>query len=246
MDRIIPYSTERITQDYNPPYHNGIDLGWRSDEEMNKVYSNSKGKVVRVVTGIPPMPASSGSYGNYVKIDHYNGKYSLYAHLRDVYVSEGQEVEYTTSIGLMGESGATIDSEGIAERHLHFEVFNGDSKINPTPYLTESIYSGDPSPSGDYFDYTIQSGDTLSEIAESFNTTVDILCTINGISNPDLIYAGDIIKIPCNNEEYYTIKIGDTLSEIAVMFNTTVQRLCELNNITNPDLIYAGDTIRVR
>ena len=40
----------------------------------------------------------------------------------------------------MGESGATIDSQGIAERHLHFEVFNGDSKINPTPYLSKPIY----------------------------------------------------------------------------------------------------------
>lgn len=146
MDRVIPFSTERITQDYNPPKHNGVDLGWRSNEEMNKVYSNSKGKVVAIVTGVPPMPASSGSYGNYVKIDHYNGMYSLYAHLRDVYVSEGQEVDENTCIGLIGESGATIDSRGIAERHLHYEVFKGGSKINPTPYLTESIYNGSPSP----------------------------------------------------------------------------------------------------
>lgn len=145
-DRVINDSVNRITQGYNPPRHNGVDLGWRSDESQNRVFSNSKGKVVRVVTGIPPMPASSGSYGNYVKIDHYNGMYSLYAHLRTVNVSEGQEVDENTQIGVIGESGATIDSQGIAERHLHFEVFNGGTKINPTPYLTQSIYNGSPSP----------------------------------------------------------------------------------------------------
>lgn len=145
-DRVINDSVNRITQGYNPPRHNGVDLGWRGDESQNRVFSNSKGKVVRVVTGIPPMPASSGSYGNYVKIDHYNGMYSLYAHLRSVNVREGQEVNENTQIGVIGESGATIDSQGIAERHLHFEVFNGGTKINPTPYLTQSIYNGSPSP----------------------------------------------------------------------------------------------------
>lgn len=148
MDRVIPFSTDRITCPYGQVYgryHNGVDLGWRSDEEMNGVFANSKGTVIQVVTGIPPMPANSGSYGNYIKIDHHNGMYSLYAHLREVYVSVGQEVDSSTKIALMGESGATIDSEGYAERHLHFEVFNGGTKIDPTPYLIEPIYT-EPTP----------------------------------------------------------------------------------------------------
>ena len=47
--------------------------------------------------------------------------------------------------------------------------------------------------SGEY--YTIQSGDTLSEIAERFGTSVSQLCAWNGISNPNLIYAGDTIRV---------------------------------------------------
>ena len=43
--------------------------------------------------------------------------------------------------------------------------------------------------------YTIQSGDTLSEIAVKFNTTVVRLCELNNITNPDLIYAGDTIRV---------------------------------------------------
>lgn len=43
--------------------------------------------------------------------------------------------------------------------------------------------------------YTIQSGDTLSGIAERFGTSVSQLCAWNGISNPNLIYAGDTIRV---------------------------------------------------
>lgn len=43
--------------------------------------------------------------------------------------------------------------------------------------------------------YTIQSGDTLSAIAATNNTTVDKLVSLNGISNPNLIYAGTKIRV---------------------------------------------------
>lgn len=43
--------------------------------------------------------------------------------------------------------------------------------------------------------YKIQRGDTLSEIAVRFQTTVAKLVELNGIRNPDLIYAGETLKI---------------------------------------------------
>lgn len=43
--------------------------------------------------------------------------------------------------------------------------------------------------------YTVQSGDTLSEIAETYNTTVKKLVSQNKISNPDLIYIGQTIEL---------------------------------------------------
>lgn len=107
--------------------------------------------------------------------------------------------------------------------------------------------------SGNTFVYTIQSGDTLSEIAERFGTTTQALTALNGISNPNLIYAGQRILIPgsnagggSGNSFMYTIQSGDTLSEIAERFGTTTQRLAALNGISNPNLIYAGQVIRVR
>ena len=44
--------------------------------------------------------------------------------------------------------------------------------------------------------YKIQSGDTLTAIAKKYNTTVDELASLNNIKNKNLIYTGDVLKIP--------------------------------------------------
>ena len=100
----------------------------------------------------------------------------------------------------------------------------------------------------------IQPGDTLSGIALRYGTTVAALTALNGISDPDKIYAGNTLKVPENTSgnsgssgaSYYTIQSGDTLSGIALRFGTTVAALASLNGISDPDKIYADQTIRIR
>lgn len=46
--------------------------------------------------------------------------------------------------------------------------------------------------------YTVKSGDTLESIAQLYGTTAQYLMTINHISNPELIRAGDKIRVPIN------------------------------------------------
>ncbi len=62
-------------------------------------------------------------------------------------------------------------------------------------------------------DYTIQSGDTLSEIAEERGTTVQVLQKLNNIEDKDkdTIYAGDKIKVPPKPEN--TIRISTSGDE---------------------------------
>ena len=43
--------------------------------------------------------------------------------------------------------------------------------------------------------YTVKSGDNLTAIAARFGTTVQELCRINGITNPNLIYVGQVLKL---------------------------------------------------
>lgn len=43
--------------------------------------------------------------------------------------------------------------------------------------------------------YTVKHGDTLSGIAQKYNTTVDELVRLNGIKNKNLIYIGQVLKV---------------------------------------------------
>ena len=44
--------------------------------------------------------------------------------------------------------------------------------------------------------YTVKSGDTLGAIARKHNTTVEALVASNGIKNPNLIYVGQVLRLP--------------------------------------------------
>lgn len=100
--------------------------------------------------------------------------------------------------------------------------------------------------------YVIASGDTLGSIAAKFNTTIEELCKLNDIKDPNTIYAGQVLTLPGGEEDKdedegqtnsYIIASGDTLSGIATKFNTTVEELCKLNDIEDPDVIYAGQVL---
>ena len=98
--------------------------------------------------------------------------------------------------------------------------------------------------------YTVKSGDTLSSIASKYGTTYQELARINGISNPNKIYPGQVLKIGGGSSipstEYYIVKSGDTLSAIAKKYGTTVNQLASWNNIANVNKIYIGQKLRVR
>ena len=132
----------KVTQHFSKS-HKGIDIGYSSKEENNKVLAHSNGKVVWIQTGQKNNPGSTGnkSYGNAVKIKHDNGYYTLYAHLKNVNVKKG---DYVTQGKILGVIGNTGNSYG---RHLHWEVRNKlDARIDPEPYL----YSNLPGLSGVY------------------------------------------------------------------------------------------------
>lgn len=102
-----------------------------------------------------------------------------------------------------------------------------------------------------YIEYIVKSGDTLSEIAQKYNTTYQKIAQDNNIENPNLIYPNQKLKIYTNvsqgtNETIYIVKSGDTLSEIAQKFNTTYQKIAKDNNIKNPNLIYPNQKLVIK
>lgn len=129
----------RETIDY--PSHNGVDLqcGPRGDSDVLAIAS---GTVVYVNTSCTHNFAKGvdskgyvnsccNACGNYVKIQHENGYFTRYLHLKPgtVRVKVGQHVNAGDVLGHMGLTGQT---SGI---HLHFDVNNGSRYIDPLPYL---------------------------------------------------------------------------------------------------------------
>lgn len=109
--------------------------------------------------------------------------------------------------------------------------------------------------------YTVKSGDTLSGIASQYNTTVNQIVSLNQLSNPNLIYVGQVLKLKnsqttnsssssssstaATTAGTYTVKAGDTLSAIASRYSTSSSTLASLNSLSNPNLIYVGQVLKV-
>ena len=145
-DRVVPRSSKRITQKYKPLFHKGVDIGWSTVEENNKIHANCKGIVYEIQDNQVNNKKSTGkkTWGNYVYVKHPNGMFTRYAHLKiGIPVKVGQEVDENTIVGIMGNSG---NSYG---RHLHFEVataYSSTKRINPTQYLTKPVYIEEENP----------------------------------------------------------------------------------------------------
>lgn len=102
--------------------------------------------------------------------------------------------------------------------------------------------------------YTVKAGDTMFQIARSFNVSLQSLINANPqISNPNLIYPGQMICIPsggpvpgpqCPGGRIYRVVAGDTMYTIANRNGISLDALIRANpQITNPNLIYPGQEI---
>lgn len=97
--------------------------------------------------------------------------------------------------------------------------------------------------------YTVRSGDTLSSIAAKFGTNYQTLASLNGISNPNLIYVGQTLRVNGSanaGSVYYTVRSGDNLSSIASRYGVSYQILASLNGLSNANLIFPGQILKIR
>lgn len=71
----------------------------------------------------------SGSYGNFIIVQHNDGTVSRYAHCSGFAVSSGTYVSKGQTIGYVGTTGNSTGN------HLHFEIQINGSFVNPLDYL---------------------------------------------------------------------------------------------------------------
>ena len=124
---IRPVTSGRITATMyysSGKYHGAVDFGVSTG---TPVYAAADGIVVTSTWG------GSDSYGYYIKIKHYNGLYTLYAHGSSLVAKVGQEVNQGDLIMYSGNTGNSTGP------HLHFEVRKSpggySNRVNPLNYL---------------------------------------------------------------------------------------------------------------
>lgn len=244
--RVLKGKKGQITQKYSDS-HQAIDLVGEGNS-LDYIVAHSDGKIVFYQDGFGNMKGSVGnnSYGNCIKVDHGDGYQTLYAHMANgLSVKNNQFVKKGQVIGYMGDSGNAYG------KHLHFEVWKDNRRINPEEYLNKD-FSSKEVPKLEY-----QIGDivningvyissTSKEKLRPLITRGMITKVVDGANNPYLLEDGKIgwvndSTIVSENEDRYLsnktyqgTSFVDALKQINVdsSFNYRSQ-LALLNGISN-------------
>ncbi|HEY5625677.1 MAG TPA: peptidoglycan DD-metalloendopeptidase family protein, partial [Dehalococcoidia bacterium] len=102
-------------------YHKGIDIDG---------FGNWGAPIASAASGTVVLAAwDDWGYGYHVIVDHGNGFRTVYAHLSEIWVAQGQWVNQGDAIGSLGSTGYSTGP------HLHFEVRTGGVPVDPLSYL---------------------------------------------------------------------------------------------------------------
>jgi hypothetical protein len=105
---------------------------WTGDQEFHRGLdiSASRGTAVLApATGSVYFAGNGGEYGTTVILDHGHGLRSLYGHLQEIRVQQGQSVERGQVIALTGNTGRTSGP------HLHYEIQLRGQAVDPRQFL---------------------------------------------------------------------------------------------------------------
>lgn len=202
-------------------------IGQENKEVWNS-YATTLPTTVAVTQAPPPMEAAAPPAPSYVSYTVVAGDnlYSL-------------ALRYNTTVSQIKEiNNLTTDTLYIGQT-LTLPNTNGTNTTPaPAPAATTTV------------NYTVVAGDSLSVIANRYNTTVTAIKDENQLTT-DTIYVGQTLKITTTNSTQvnstditYKVVTGDSLSAIAKRYNTTVTAIKEVNGFTT-DTIYVGQTLKI-
>lgn len=175
---------------YGRHFHYGIDLDLETGDT-----------VVAPLDGVVRIARRGGGYGNFIILCHKDGLETLYGHLSEIMVYEGQEIKGGQPIGLGGSTGQSTGSH----LHLEFRVFGEQidpsrimSFVDPLPGKVEVTVDGS------WFDHLngysnpryhiVKAGETLDAIAEEHAVETSQICELNEIDPGAELAEGEIVR----------------------------------------------------
>ncbi len=169
-----------------------------------------------------------------------------------------------TLISIAARYGVSVDAivtaNSLASRST---IYAGQALVIPSSGSSPSAPR--PNPGSGQATYTVQQGDTLSDIALQYGTTIDALVRANTLGST-IIYAGQTLVIPSSNSTpsatppsqqvqqsqqppsasgTYVVQPGDGLIGIASKLGVTQQALASANGLQPFDRLFVGQTLRV-
>ncbi|MEO7396656.1 MAG: LysM peptidoglycan-binding domain-containing protein [Candidatus Limnocylindria bacterium] len=106
----------------------------------------------------------------------------------------------------------------------------------------------------------VQSGDTLTSIAKRHDVEIGTLVKLNGLANPDRIYAGQRLRMTASATpptaapppapkaaaaRVHAVRSGEHLTGIARRYGVSIASISQANGISNPSRIYAGQRLTI-
>jgi peptidoglycan endopeptidase LytE len=171
---------------------------------------------------------------------------------------------------IAAQCGTSISALQSANPNMGYWIYAGQTLwISGSSYNNGNGYSNGYSYTNGngYGTYIVEPGDTLKTIADRYGTTMANLASMNSLYNYDLIYVGQVLRVPNGNVNAYTPPVsypapvqqaapvstgtyvvtwGDTLRKIADRLNINVNDLIAVNpQLWNPNLIFIGQVINI-
>jgi len=181
-----------------------------------------KGDTVRCAfDGIVDIDKSHYGYGLLVTVNHAHGVTTYYGHLSKILVRKGQSLKAGDVIGLGGQTGRATTTHLHFELRVNGKPMNSQQvfdfenntficktivpakpKNTATAKPSTDVATANPSlqsssavASTDSITHTIKKGDTLYKLAKTYGTSVNNICSLNGITTRTTLKIGNELKI---------------------------------------------------
>lgn len=136
-----------------------------------------------------------------------------------------------------------------------WRIYAGQTLIIPSPNAAPA-----PVPAAQPRVHTVQRGENLAQIAARYGLTPEELATLNGLANPNMIYAGQelLVTAPLAVENEappltaagvvlvtttHVVQPGESLSMIGQQYGVSWMSIAQVNNLYNADQVFAGQTL---
>lgn len=109
--------------------------------------------------------------------------------------------------------------------------------------LSQIINENEPENRKEIIEYTVQTGDTLSSIAENFGISFNTLLWANDLNKSSVIKPGQrLIILPVSGVIHH-VKKGDTISEVAKTYKANLKDIIAFNELSSEGEIFIGDIL---